>query len=249
MELIFPSHPAVGADGDVFWAALLDCLNSYEQTLQLLENELENTVDSLFGKGILYNSYSGSLLQVGTGLNLLIKAHTTIDGFASILTLDRQEPMPASSTKYIWEFQQNSDVLPDYGLTDTLTDPSTSVEKAILLGQIITSGSAVTGITPLFNIVYPLSYYVGSPPAVFIPREETFALSWDADADTRTGGTIYAVTVTHAPIGGYPVIIRRGNAVMINTEQVTISGSTMTFLDNYKPIADEKVIVDYYSAT
>jgi hypothetical protein len=247
MYLLFPPQPTSGMLGDDFLVALLDSLTADGKNIQFVQNCLENTVRKIIGTGILDESWSGTLLTAGTGLQLHIAAHTAVNGFAATTTLDYNFPVPPSSTVYVWEFQSNSDDIPVYGTTLTTDNPGTDADLCQILCQVITDAESVTAITPLYALVQPLSAYVPVPAPACVPKEESFTLSWDSI--DRSGGTLFALTLAGTAIASTPVIVIRGEQVAVPTVEYTISGSTITFLDGGKPIAGELVRVIYFAAS
>lgn len=246
MLITYPLHPTSGDSGDGYIVGEENLFDSYESTLQFVLDALRHTVVHLFGSGILENSYTAPLLTMGTGLTVLVVPHVAINGYALELTNDYEVPIPPSSSFYIWQRDDNSDTLPQYVLTDLLVDPSTSAHDYILLGEAVTDATDVITITEMFNIVKPLTSYVPSVPNAYVPVEETFALAWDSV--DRSGGTVYALTLSDTPIPSTPISVQREEQMAVPTTQYGISGDTITFTDGHKPIAGEIVTVRYFKA-
>ena len=258
MRFTFPAQLTEGQSGPQIITTLAQWFSITEEIINLIQVNFEATVQGLFGKGILDQSWVDPLLSAGTGLALTVSPHTEINGFENIITADQSVPITANSTKYVWVLQNNETLFPSYALTDAIDqDPSDENTLALLLGSVTTNDTTITNITPLFSIVKPLSEYVPLVAGTYTPKENTFTLAWDADVNTRSGGTLFSVNLDWLQVPTAPLVVFRDNVRVLPTVGFTTatvgSVTQITFLDGWKPTTDsgvsETVTVDGYSAS
>lgn len=148
--------PSTGSAGDIFWVLLNNVLLLLEANDQFEQNELELTIRDFFGDGVVRGSYTPPILSIGSGLQVNIAPHTTLNGFANKLANSAVVALPPSTTKYIWELQNNTDLTPSYVLTDILPVyplPGTVDNLPTLLGQATSNATNITSITEMFALV------------------------------------------------------------------------------------------------
>ncbi len=253
------SLPVKGDKGDAFALKFFDLFAELRANIQRVESELERTVIDIIGSGILYQSYTPTLITATSGFNVSVGSHHLYRGFGWKITDTTILTIPPSGTYYLWEYQNTIDGAPDFAITTTNVNPEDGPDPdsnppadllAIPLATIVTDGSGVTSVTETFEIVYPFSFFTGVPGSNYIPVEENFP-TWDST--NRSDGSINTCgPLAHAPISGTPFEIQRHNIVMVvgDTSQITIAGSppTITFLNGFKPLASEIVFVRYFRA-
>lgn len=92
----------------------------------------------------------------------------------------------------------------------------------------------------------PLQTKPGGGVVIINFISEEFQSAWDADPDTREGGSVYSVTLAEVPVDDTPLLVFRGPALC--TEWTRLLG-VITFNDGERPITvdgvREKVIVLY----
>lgn len=156
MLLSFENFPVPGLLGDNFYSNYANLNTNKDEVIQTVQNNLESSLNTIFDTGIVFESYTGDLIQNPSALTVRIVPHKSVNGVAKNLTVNLDVAMPDDATRYLWEMQDVSDSNPSYQFTPTLTNPGDEANPAILLGEIVSNSGAITSITPMFNIVYPI---------------------------------------------------------------------------------------------
>lgn len=245
MNLTFGPLPAIGDFVDDFYNKLLTWMGVVEVNNKFFMDKLQNTILYLVGNGILFQSYTDPLVIAGTGLNIIINPHTLVSGMVTVLADPHTMAVPANTTGYLWEHQYSNDVYPSYALTLVNTSPAQTNNLAVLLCTYITNATSVTSITPLFDIVKPIHDIATTVNVTSAPIIETFNTSWDADIDSRTGGTIHTVTLSQDPLDNYGITVFVGSMMFEKTLRWTRANRVITFLSGSFPVSDELVTVMY----
>jgi hypothetical protein len=144
-------HPPSGSATGVYVGLIAEHNLHYDTDDEILDL-LQNGLLKLHGSGVIAGSYTPQLLAAGTGLSVNIAAHTAlIGGIPAIHTTVSPWSIPASSTSYIWEYQDGT-------FDDNITgsDPSTVENPAILLGTATTDGTGVTSVNNTLRTEVPV---------------------------------------------------------------------------------------------
>lgn len=230
MNLTTVQHPSYG-DGATTYASRQETwmtnAEANEQAIQT-RNELSNNL--LVGTGVIAGSYTAPLLAIGAGLSVNVAAFSAFLG----------NPIQKTSTSIIGGLTPST-VNHLYLMQDgSYLSNTTGVSPGTLSNPATKLGTATTGVATVTSVDNTRTeiYLFGKGP-----REEQFALAWDADPDLRTGGALHAVTLSATPATGTLVEVYVDRARWVNGLDFTVSGAVVTFISGAYPILDEVVTV------
>lgn len=244
MILEILDDPVEGLVGPDFYAYFLNQKNLFEFNDQQVLDAVQDFIEIYIGRGVVYNSWTGDLISDGGGLTVEIAAHTSFIKWPVKLEGITEWVMTDDDTRYLWELQNNTDDAPNYVITDDLTDPSTDDTPAHILASITTAAGAITDITNLYRIIYPVGYFLPEISEVFgFGYSGLHAKTWDADTDTRTGGTAADDIEVAADVNeAQPITVKRGageDVILAPTKGYTFTPPrTFSIVDGKKPIYD-----------
>lgn len=228
---------APGSGGDDFRVLYNGHKDTHYTNYDAFRSRVEQSYLITFGHGIISGSYTPPLFTTPGGLTLGIGSHQSLISLATVLTGTTTKLMVDNATRFVWEFQDNTDAVPHYELTELEVNPGVTDNPAHLLAEVTTLNGAITQVTERFNVID--TYFSNQE------KYETFELVWDADPATRTGGTVFGGTLASAPQNATNLKCFVDGKKIPNLA-VTINGDAWEIIDGYKPIAYVVNGVTYY---